>query len=85
MAEKYHIFLNQKLQYIYHPDFKQHEKPPAIKREHPTLQYIYQLGNRRFADFLPGSASRTFYIYGSRISTSKTSAIFKINSVRSSV
>ncbi len=40
----------------------------------PTRQ---QLGNRRFADFLPGPASQTFYIYGFRIFTSKTSAILK--------
>jgi hypothetical protein len=40
----------------------------------PTRQ---QLGNRRFADFLPGPASQTFYLYGSRILTSKTSAILK--------
>jgi hypothetical protein len=36
-----------------------------------------QLKNRRFADFLPGPASQTFYMYSSRIFTSKTSTILK--------
>jgi hypothetical protein len=34
-----------------------------------------QLKKRRFADFLPGLTSQTFYMYSSRIFTSKTSTI----------